>query len=236
MTRKDECCYRTVHVVDDDDALRDSLVWLIEGAGYAVNAYPDAESFLDALSVIEPGCIVSDIRMPGLSGLQLFDALKARDVPFPVIFLTGHGDVPMATGALRAGAIDFLEKPVDEMVLLARIEEALARLAAECSERAARRTPLWRHANGKCSIASFRVISTNRSQTNSQFRSKRSRSIERASWKRWGVGKWPNWLRSGRTISNPAVEEPSGGRRRFARSKTNGADLHLRSILCRSAM
>ncbi len=130
--------FRTVHVVDDDEAIRDSLLWLIEGAGYLVSAYPDAESFLAALPHIEPGCVICDVRMPGLSGLQLFDELKRRQLPFPLIFLTGHGDVPMATGALRGGAIDFLEKPVDESVLLERLHEGFERLALEWSQRTER--------------------------------------------------------------------------------------------------
>lgn len=142
--RPADCPFRTVHVVDDDEALRESLVWLLEGAGYRTSAYPDAESFLAALSQIEPGVILCDVRMPGLSGLQLFMALKAQAINWPVLFLSGHGDVPIATAAGRAGAIDFLEKPLDPTLFFARLTEAFERLAAAWQQRQARQALLAR--------------------------------------------------------------------------------------------
>jgi RNA polymerase sigma factor (sigma-70 family) len=114
-----------VYVVDDDDAMRDSLVWLLESHGLAVEAYPSAEAFLEA--VREPsGCLVLDVRMPGMSGLELHDRLVARGGRLPVIFVTGHGDVPMAVSALKKGAVDFIEKPFAEKDMLRLVEQCLA--------------------------------------------------------------------------------------------------------------
>ncbi|OGA21924.1 MAG: DNA-binding response regulator [Betaproteobacteria bacterium RIFCSPLOWO2_02_FULL_67_26] len=113
-----------VYVVEDDDALRDSLCWLIESAGYRVAAFSSAEHFL---AYVEPGtgaCVVLDVRMPGMNGLELQERLIKRQLHVPVIFITGHGDVPMAVHAIKRGAIDFLEKPFQDHELLARISGA----------------------------------------------------------------------------------------------------------------
>ena len=113
-----------VYVVEDDDALRDSLCWLIESAGYRVAAFSSAEHFL---AYVEPGtgaCAVLDVRMPGMNGLELQERLIKRQLHVPVIFITGHGDVPMAVHAIKRGAIDFLEKPFQDHELLARISGA----------------------------------------------------------------------------------------------------------------
>lgn len=114
-----------IYVVEDDDALRDSLCWLIESAGYRVAAFGSAESFL---AYLEPGtgaCLVLDVRMPGMNGLELQERLIKRQQHVPVIFITGHGDVPMAVHAIKRGAIDFIEKPFQDRELLARIESAV---------------------------------------------------------------------------------------------------------------
>ena len=113
-----------VYVVEDDDALRDSLCWLIESAGYRVAAFSSAEHFL---AYVEPGtgaCVVLDVRMPGMNGLELQERLIKRQLHMPVIFISGHGDVPMAVHAIKRGAIDFLEKPFQDHELLARISGA----------------------------------------------------------------------------------------------------------------
>jgi len=116
-----------VHVVDDDDAVRDSLSFLLAAAGIAAETYPSAASFLEALPTIAGGCIVTDIRMPGMTGLDLLKRLNDAGVKLPVIVVTGHGDVPLAVEAMKLGAADFLEKPFDEEGLLAAIRSALGR-------------------------------------------------------------------------------------------------------------
>jgi FixJ family two-component response regulator len=116
-----------VYIIDDDEAMRDSLVWLLESQGLAVKPFAAAEAFLDACGEDMAGCIVLDIRMPGMSGLELYEKLNARRCALPVIFITGHGDVPMAVSALKKGAVDFIEKPFNDKELLRVIGECLAR-------------------------------------------------------------------------------------------------------------
>ncbi|WP_332672758.1 response regulator transcription factor [Aromatoleum sp.] len=115
-----------IYIVDDDEALRDSLVWLLESNGYAVASYESAASFLEIYDASLTGCLVLDVRMPGMSGLELFEELKRRRSPLPVIFITGHGDVPMAVSAVKKGAVDFIEKPFGDRDMLALIEQCLA--------------------------------------------------------------------------------------------------------------
>jgi two-component system response regulator FixJ len=114
-----------IYVVDDDDAVRDSLAALLESAGYKVASFESGDAFLRAGTLAGIGCIVSDIRMPGLDGLQLQEALNARQVALPLLFITGHGDVPIAVSAMKAGAVEFIEKPFDEDTLLASIRRAV---------------------------------------------------------------------------------------------------------------
>lgn len=114
-----------VHVVDDDAAIRDALVLLLEAAGHRAKAYPDAPSFLAGLDASQPGCVLADVRMPGMSGLDLQRHLKNEGVDLPVVIITGHADVSMAVQALKAGASDFIEKPFDEDVLLDSVNRAL---------------------------------------------------------------------------------------------------------------
>ncbi|MDP1654297.1 MAG: response regulator transcription factor [Rhodocyclaceae bacterium] len=114
-----------VYIVDDDEAMRDSLQWLLESQGFAVTAYASAEDFLAACRDGMAGCIVLDVRMPGMSGLELYEQLNARQCALPVIFITGHGDVPMAVSALKKGAVDFIEKPFSDKDMLRLIGQCL---------------------------------------------------------------------------------------------------------------
>ncbi len=113
-----------IFIVDDDEPVRDSLSLLIRSVGYAVEAYSSAIEFLDAYDD-RPGCLVLDVRMPQMSGLDLQEELIERRAILPIIFMTGHGDVPMAVQAMRGGAVDFLQKPLRDQDLLDRINEAL---------------------------------------------------------------------------------------------------------------
>lgn len=115
----------TVFVVDDDPSMRDSLRWLIESVGLHVDAYPNADAFLEQFDPETPGCLVLDVRMPGTSGMELLDMLKNRGVQIPIIIISGHGDVPMAVQALKRGALDFLEKPFRDQELLEQVSHAI---------------------------------------------------------------------------------------------------------------
>lgn len=115
----------TVFVVDDDSAVRESLSLLIRSMALPVETFDSARSFLDDCDPARPGCLVLDIRMPGMSGLELQDLLARRGVRLPVIFITGHGDIAMAVRAMKSGAVDFIEKPFNDQQLLERINQAL---------------------------------------------------------------------------------------------------------------
>ena len=115
----------TVFLVDDDHAVRDALELLLDAASFKTASFENARAFLDAYTHNQAGCLVLDIRMPDMSGMELQDALAARGISLPIIFLTGHGNVPMSARAFRSGAIDFMEKPFDESALLERIREAI---------------------------------------------------------------------------------------------------------------
>jgi two-component system response regulator FixJ len=128
---------RVVHVIDDDAAVRQSLAFLLSTAGLAVRVHASAVDFLKVLPEIQGGCIVTDIRMPEMDGLELQRRLRELKAGLPVIVMTGHGDVPLAVEAMKAGAIDFIEKPFDDEVLLSAIRSALSRHAKD-SEREAR--------------------------------------------------------------------------------------------------
>lgn len=117
---------QTVFVVDDDVAMRDALVQLLETAGLQVESHADGPTFLAAYEEHRPGCLLLDMAMPGMTGLEVQAALNARGLVIPVIFLTGHSDIPMAVKAVQAGAVDFLEKPIQGAVLLERVQRALA--------------------------------------------------------------------------------------------------------------
>ncbi len=120
----------TVFIVDDDEAVRRGLSSLLAAKGYRPESFASADAFLAALPAEPTGCAVVDIRMPGMSGLELQRELNRRAAAVPVVIVTGHGDVPNAVAALKAGAVDFLEKPFDSDALLRAIEDALERVAA----------------------------------------------------------------------------------------------------------
>ena len=132
-----------IHVVEDDQAMRDSLVELLDDAGYTVRAYTRAEELLARGAAIESGCIVSDVRMPGMDGLTLLRRLRASGSTMPLMLITGHGDVSMAVAAMKAGAVDFLEKPFEADAFLAAVEAALhhplSDISAEDAEAARQR-------------------------------------------------------------------------------------------------
>lgn len=116
-----------VHVIDDDEASRQSLAFLLRTADIEVRTYASATAFLDLAPKLDSGCVITDVRMPGLSGIDLLRRLKELNVEVPIIVITGHGDVPLAVEAMKIGAVDFLEKPFDDDVLLTSVRSALAR-------------------------------------------------------------------------------------------------------------
>jgi two-component system response regulator FixJ len=120
-----------VHVIDDDEAIRQSLAFLLQAAKLEVKTYASAMAFLDALPDAAANCVITDIRMPGMSGVDLLRRLKELKIGVPVIVITGHGDVALAVEAMKAGAVDFLEKPFDDDVLLASVQAALKRQDGE---------------------------------------------------------------------------------------------------------
>ncbi len=120
-----------VHLIDDDDAVRQSLAFMLSASGYAVRVYESANLFLEGVESLQPGCIVTDVRMPGMDGLELQQHLKAMNVAMPVIVITGHGDVPLAVQAMKAGAVDFIEKPFGDETLLSAIRVAVGRQALD---------------------------------------------------------------------------------------------------------
>ena len=139
----------TIYVVDDDDAVRDSLALLLEAAGLRVEAFADGAEALRRCRDERPACVVTDVRMPGMDGLELQRQLSRLHAQLPVIVITGHGDVPLAVQAMKAGAVDFIEKPFSDQVILASIEAAVARgrrgaaaaVTGKFGDRLARLTP-----------------------------------------------------------------------------------------------
>ncbi|WP_010219578.1 response regulator transcription factor [Sphingomonas sp. PAMC 26621] len=126
---------RTVHLVDDEDAIRRSAGFLLRSSGFDVVTYASGTEFLASASQAAPGCILLDIRMPGIDGLEVQRTLGERGIGFPVIVLTGHGDITLSVRAIKAGAVDFLEKPFEKAALLLAIEEAFERLADTQAQR-----------------------------------------------------------------------------------------------------
>ena len=120
-----------VHVIDDDEAMRQSLAFLFRTARIYAETYKSASAFLSALPQLKVGCIVTDVRMPGLSGLDLLRRLRELNIGVPVIVITGHGDVPLAVEAMKGGAADFLEKPFDDEALLGAVRSALSKNATD---------------------------------------------------------------------------------------------------------
>jgi two-component system response regulator FixJ len=113
-----------VHIVDDDEAVRQSLAFLLSTAGTPVRVYESATSFLEALPSLQPGCLITDVRMPDMTGIELLRRLKSKSVGLPVIVITGHGDIPLAVEAMKSGAIDFIEKPFAEEAILNAVRAA----------------------------------------------------------------------------------------------------------------
>ena len=134
----------TVFIVDDDDAVRESLEFLMKSINQPAESYASAQAFLDHFNPERPGCLLLDIRMPGISGLDLQEKLKSMDAGIPIIFITGHGDVPMAVKAIQAGAADFIQKPFRDQELIDRIREVLADDVEVRSERLQRNEILER--------------------------------------------------------------------------------------------
>jgi two-component system response regulator FixJ len=132
MTRRGK-----VYVIDDDEAMRDSLDFLLGAADFDVTLFESAQHFLDALPGVDFGCVVSDVRMPGIDGIELLKRMKASSSPFPVLVITGHGDVPLAVEAMKLGAVDFLEKPFEDDRLIGMIDIALKQAGADARSEAA---------------------------------------------------------------------------------------------------
>ena len=136
-----------VHVVDDDLAVRQSLSFLLASDGLPVRLHESALAFLDAMTETATGCIVTDVRMPGIDGIELLRRLKARGFSLPVIVMTGHADVPMAVEAMKEGAVDFIEKPFDDDLFLAAVRKAL-RLQEQHAQRDAQITEVQARLQG----------------------------------------------------------------------------------------
>ncbi|MCW0180536.1 MAG: response regulator FixJ [Zavarzinia sp.] len=123
-----------VHLVDDDDSARDSLAFMLEAADFVVQSYESAQAFLDGLPIGPRGCVITDVRMPDMTGIELVHRLNALKVGLPVIVITGHGDIPLAIEAMRAGVVDFIEKPFPEERILEALDLARDKLGVEVGE------------------------------------------------------------------------------------------------------
>ncbi len=129
-----------VHIADDDESVRQSLAFLLSTAGMVVRLYESAAAFLEAPDNIQEGCLITDVRMPEMSGIELLHELKVRSISLPTIVITGHGDVPLAVEAMKCGAIDFIEKPFDSEAIIRAVQSAKERVdkrARECESEAA---------------------------------------------------------------------------------------------------
>lgn len=133
-----------VHIIDDDDAVRDSIAFLVESAGFSARTYDSADALVTALPILTSGCLVTDVRMPGMNGLDLVRHLKTINCPLPVIMITGHGDVPLAVEAMKEGVFDFIEKPFEDDILLSAITSALDQAEGKADESAKRQAILAR--------------------------------------------------------------------------------------------
>ena len=150
----------TVYVVDDDEAVRDSVQWLLEGQDFRVRCFESAEAFLSRYDPREIACLIVDIRMGGMSGLELQDRLMERQSPLPVAFITGHGDVPMAVDTMKKGAMDFIQKPFKEDKLVPLVERMLeqARAAFAEHQQAANRDALLSKLTGREAQVLERIV------------------------------------------------------------------------------
>ena len=127
-----------VHVIDDDSAARESLTFLLGTAEFVVKAYESARAFLDVLPSAQTGCVITDVRMPEIDGIELLRRLRSQGIALPVIVITGHGDVPLAVEAIKAGAADFIEKPYEGELLLEAVRSALSVQGADAKQEAER--------------------------------------------------------------------------------------------------
>jgi two-component system response regulator FixJ len=125
---------RTVHLVDDDEAIRRSVGFMLKTSAFQVRTYESGVEFLKSASSLESGCVLLDVRMPGMDGLEVLSALRAKGVLLPVIIMTGHGDVSLAVQAMKAGALDFIEKPFEKAVLISAIEHGIDRLKRSAAD------------------------------------------------------------------------------------------------------
>ena len=170
----------TVYVVDDDEAVRDSLQWLLEGKDYRVRCFDSAETFLNRYDPKEVACLIVDIRMAGMSGLELQDKLIEKNSPLPVVFITGHGDVPMAVDTMKKGAMDFIQKPFKEDELVPLVEQMLEKAKLSFAD----------HQN-----AASRELGpgdrTNKSRTTWASAARRLKPIAPTSWKSSTPTPWP---------------------------------------------
>ena len=178
----------TIYIVDDDEAVRDSLQWLLEGKDYNVRCYDSAETFLSRYDPREVACLIVDIRMGGMSGLELQDKLIERKSPLPIVFITGHGDVPMAVSTMKKGAMDFIQKPFKEEELLALVERMLETAKDSFAEyqQAANRDALLAKLTGREAQVLERIVaadSTSKLPTIWASASKPSRRTAPTSWK-----------------------------------------------------
>ncbi|QLQ00810.1 response regulator transcription factor [Tibeticola sp.] len=150
----------TVYVVDDDEAVRDSLQWLLEGKDYRVHSFESAESFLARYDPREVACLLVDIRMGGMTGLELQDKLIERHSPLPIGFITGHGDVPMAVNTMKKGAMDFIQKPFKEEELLRLVDRMLEQARSTFAEqqKSASREALLSRLTGRESQVLERIV------------------------------------------------------------------------------
>jgi two-component system response regulator FixJ len=128
---------RMIHIVDDEEAIRRSAGFMLKTSGYAVSTYASGDAFLQTAKDVEPGCVLLDVRMPGMDGLEVQKAMAERGIAMPVVVLTGHGDITVAVRAMKGGAVDFIEKPFEKAVLLTAIVAAFERLD-DAGARAAR--------------------------------------------------------------------------------------------------
>ncbi len=115
----------TVHIVDDDEAVRDSLAILLEAAGFRIASYVSGDAFLETMPAVPEGCLLIDVRMPGKGGLDVQEELRLRNIALPVVIITGHGDVPLAVRAMKGGAVDFVEKPFSDDLIIGSVKRAL---------------------------------------------------------------------------------------------------------------
>ena len=200
----------TVYVVDDDEAVRDSLQWLLEGKDYRVKCFDSAESFLSRFDPREVACLIADIRMDGMSGIELQDRLMERRSPLPIVFITGHGDVPMAVTTMKKGAMDFIEKPFKEEELLGLVERMLdsARAAFSQHQEAASRDALLSRLTTREAQVLERIVA---GRLNKQMptiwasASRRWRRTAPTSWKSSTPTRWPICSRS-RSAPRPRPE------------------------------